>query len=197
MHSVRRRCKKKKKMSAAAEQEMELTSLVSHSVEEGRARYAASAASSASTATSAIRRREGRRPATCATVVLGGAACLASFVVMATVAYLAVDRLGLANFGGDGAGEGVVRPSTSITGDGAAVEVAAAATGAGRDAGGGGATGVFLKSTNDEREYRQIRCDTPVPSCTDRSHTDDRLDDSQRGRGRRGLTIDAHPTTLG
>ena len=155
MHSVRQRCKKKK-MSAAAEQEMELTSLVSHSVEEGRARYAASAASassSAATATSAIRRREA---ATCATVVLGGAACLASFVVMATVAYLAVDRLGLANFGGDGAGEGVVRPSTSITGDGAAVEVAAAATGAGRDAGGGGATGVFLKSANDEREYRQI-----------------------------------------
>ena len=152
MHRVRKRCKKKT-MSDAAEQEMELTSLVGRSVEEGRPRDAASASSSAATSTGATLRRS---PASCAIVVLGGAACLASFVVMVTVAYLAVDRLGLASFGGGGAGDGVVRPSTSITGDEAAVEVAAAATGAGRDAEGGGAKGVFLKSTNDDREYRQI-----------------------------------------
>lgn len=157
MQRVRKRCKKKT-MSDAAEQEMELTSLVGRSVEEGRPRDAASASSSAATSTGAIRRRS---PSSCAIVVLGGAACLASFVVMVTVAYLAVDRLGLASFGGGGAGDGVVRPSTSITGDEAAVEVAAAATGAERDAEGGGAKGggakgVFLKSTNDDREYRQI-----------------------------------------
>ena len=154
MQRVRKRCKKKT-MSDAAEQEMELTSLVGRSVEEGRPRDAASASSSAATSTGAISLR--RSPASsCATVVLGGAACLASFVVMVTVAYLAVDRLGLASFGGGGAGDGVVRPSTSITGDEAAVEVVAAATGAERDAEGGEAKGVFLKSTNDDREYRQI-----------------------------------------